>query len=317
LSLGARGELDFGRLRLDGTARVATADWEADLEVGLTRETNNTRFRLAGYRRLAATDPATNALGIGNSLAALLLGRDDGFYYRAAGGELTIVPAVTAPQRFAIRFYAERQRDATKRTDASLPHLIHRSRRFESNIFAAPADQIGASVTLRAQRGIDPERARWSTDLTLDGSAGTFGFGRASGTLRFTTPFGRRLAAAVELGAGTSAGRVPIQSAFYLGGPATLRGYGGGAAIGDAFWRARLEVANRLPAARLVLFADVGRAGAREQLALSNPLLGVGVGASFVDGLVRIDVARGIRLRPTPFGPRLGWRVDFYTDAAL
>jgi len=310
LALGARAELDFGRLRLDGTARVATADWEADLEAGLTRETSNTRLRLAGYRRLVDADPATGALGFGNSLSALLLGRDDGYYYRAAGAELTIVPAVTAPQRFTIRLYAERQRPAVTRTDFSLAHVLHSDHRFGPNILAAPADQIGAAVTFRAQRGIDPEHARWGTDLTIDGGAGTFGFGRASGTLRFTTPFGRRLAAAVELGAGTSAGSVPIQSAFYLGGPATLRGYGGGAAIGDAFWRARLEVANRLPAARLVLFADVGRAGPREQLSLSDPLLGVGVGASFVDGLVRIDVARAMRYRT-------GWRVDIYTDAAL
>ena len=310
LALGARGELDFGRLRLDGTARVATADWEADVEAGLTRETSNTRFRLAGYRRLAATDPATRALGIGNSLSALLLGRDDGYYYRAAGAELTIVPAVTAPQRFAIRLYAERQQNAVKRTDVSLAHLLRRSHQFGPNIFAAPADQIGASVTFRAQRGIDPESARWGADVTLDGGGGTVGFGRASGALRFTTPFGRRLAAAVEFGAGTSAGRVPIQSAFYLGGPATLRGYGGGAAIGDAFWRVRLEVANRLPAARLVLFADVGRAGPREELSLSTPLFGLGIGASFVDGLVRIDVARAMRYRT-------GWRVDIYTDAAL
>lgn len=309
LALGARGEIDFGRLRLDGTARVATADWEADVEAGLTRETNNTRVRLAGYRRLVATDPATRPLGIGNSLSALFLGRDDGFYYRAAGGELTIVPAVTAPQRFAIRLYAERQQNAPKGTDWSLRHLARSSHRFGPNIVAAPADQVGAAVTFRAQRGIDPEHARWGADVSLDGGAGTFGFGRASGTLRFTTPFGRQLAAAVELGAGTSAGSVPIQSAFYLGGPATLRGYGE-AAIGDAFWRARLEVANRLPAARLVLFADVGRAGAREQLSLAQPLLGLGVGASFVDGLVRIDVARAMRYRT-------GWRVDIYTDAAL
>ena len=317
LALGVRGELDFGRLRLDGTARVATIDWEADLEAGLTRETSNTRFRLAGYQRLAATDPATKALGIGNSLSALLLGRDDGYYYRAAGAELTIDPAVTAPQRFAVRLYAERQQNAVKRTDASLAHLLRRSHQFGPNIFAAPADQIGASVTFRAQRGIDPERVRWGSDVTLDGGTGTFGFGRASGTLRFTTPFGRRLAAAVELGAGTSAGSVPIQSAFYLGGPATLRGFGGGAAIGDAFWRARLELANRLPAARLVLFADVGRAGPRERLTLSHPLLGIGVGASFVDGLVRIDMARPIWRGALPAPTRAGWRLDIYTDAAL
>jgi hemolysin activation/secretion protein len=121
---------------------------------------------------------------------------------------------------------------------------------------------------------------------------------------------GRQLAGAVELGGGMSAGRVPVQSFWYLGGPGTLRGYGGNATSGDAFWRARLELANRWPAARVVLFADVGRAGPRDHLSLAKSLAGVGVGASFVDGLVRLDLTRAVR-SPT------GWRLDFYTDAAL
>ncbi|HLZ46178.1 MAG TPA: hypothetical protein VKQ05_10930, partial [Gemmatimonadales bacterium] len=88
------------------------------------------------------------------------------------------------------------------------------------------------------------------------------------------------------------------------------RGYGGNAESGDAFWRARLELANRWPAARGVLFVDVGHAGPREQLSLSRPLTGVGIGASFLDGLLRFDLTRATRA-PT------GWRLDFYTDAAL
>ena len=39
-------------------------------------------------------------------------------------------------------------------------------------------------------------------------------------------------------------------------------------------------------------------------------LLSAGVGASFLDGLVRLDLARALRT-PT------GWRVDLYLDAAL
>jgi hypothetical protein len=310
LALGARGELDLGRLRLDGAGRIALSDGEPDLEAGLVRETGTARFRLAGYRRPAAVDPTARSLGIGNSLSALLLGRDDGDYFRATGAELTIVPAVTLPQRFALRFYAEWQRRALKRTDFSLPHAVHDDHVFRPNITADSADQVGASLLVRTQRGIDPERPQWTADVTLDGSAGTFGFGRASTTLRVTTPLGRSLAGALELGGGMSAGRVPVQSYWYLGGPGTLRGYGGGAASGDAFWRARLELANRWPAARVVVFGDVGRAALRDQLSLAKSLVGVGVGVSFLDGLVRLDLARAVRT-PT------GWRLDFYTDAAL
>jgi surface antigen Omp85-like protein len=310
LGLGARGELDLGRLRLDGAAHIATSDGEPDLEAAVLRETGTARFRLAGYRHLAAVDPTARSLSIGNSLGALVLGRDDGDYFRATGAELTIAPPVTLPQRFTIRFYAERQRRAPKRTDFSVPHVFHDDHVFRPNITAESADQFGASLTLRTQRGIDPALPQWTADVTLDGSAGTYRFGRVSSTLRVTAPLGPDVAGAVELAGGMADGGVPVQSYWYLGGPGTLRGYGGNAASGDAFWRARLELANRWPAARVVLFADVGRAGPREQLSFARPLAGVGVGASFIDGLIRLDLTRAVR-SPTD------WRLDFYTDAAL
>ncbi|HET8712333.1 MAG TPA: BamA/TamA family outer membrane protein [Gemmatimonadales bacterium] len=310
LSLGARGELDLGRLRADGALRIATTDGARDVEAGIVREDVSRRVRFAGYYRLTAVDPTARSLGIGNSLNALFLGRDDGDYFRAAGLELTITPAVTLPQRFTVRVYAEQQRDARKLTDFSVPNVFNDNHLFRPNIVADSADQVGASLTLRTQLGIDPALPRWSADVTLDGGAGTYEFSRASATVRLTTPLAGQLAGALELAGGMSAGRLPVQSYWYLGGPGTLRGYGGNATSGDAFWRGRLELANSWPAARLVFFADVGRAGPREHLSLARSLAGVGVGASFLDGLVRLDVARAVR-SPT------GWRVDFYTDAAL
>ena len=61
---------------------------------------------------------------------------------------------------------------------------------------------------------------------------------------------------------------------------------------------------------RIVLFSVVGSAGPRDHLSVARHLAGIGVGASFLDGLVRIDVTRATR---SP----AGWRVDFYSDAAL
>ena len=310
LSLGARGELDLGRLQLDGSARVAVSDAEPDLQAGLVHETSSSKFRLAAYHRLAAVDPTARSLAIGNSLGALILGRDDGDYFRATGAELTIVPSLTLAQRFSIRLYTERQRPALKRTDVSFAHALNQQHVFRPNILAASANQLGAALIFRAQRGIDPEHTQWSTDVTIDGGTGTYDFGRASATLRLTTPLAGHLAGAVEIAGGTSAGHVPIQSDWYLGGPGTLRGYGGAASIGDAFWRGRLELANAWPGARIVLFGDMGRAGPRDRLSLTRPLEGLGAGASFLDGLVRLDVSRAMR---SP----VGWRVDFYTDAAL
>jgi hemolysin activation/secretion protein len=103
---------------------------------------------------------------------------------------------------------------------------------------------------------------------------------------------------------------MPLQGRFYLGGPATLRGYSGAVTAGEAFWRGRVEVANSFPGFRLAAFSDIGWAGARESFRNGKPLLGTGVGASILDGLIRLDVARGMR------APK-GWRFDLYFDGRL
>ena len=119
-----------------------------------------------------------------------------------------------------------------------------------------------------------------------------------------------RLVGAVEAAAGTSGGTVPAQSDWHLGGPATLRGYDGLAAMGEAFWRGRVEVANAFPAARVAVFSDAGWAGPRADFARGRALVSAGVGATSFDGLLRVDLARALR------APR-GWRLDFYVDGLL
>jgi hypothetical protein len=309
LSLGARGAVDFGRARLDGVVRVALSNGAPEVEVGLGRETGSARVRVAAYRRLAVADPATRGLGLGNSLNALLLGRDDGDYYRATGGELTAVPPNTRPQSWSWRVYAERQTAVDKETDFSIPHVFDRGERFRPNLAAARAGQFGVVLETRGSRALGTAGATFGADVSLEAAGGTFDFARAALTVRATTPVGP-LAAAVETAAGTSGGTPAPQSLFFLGGPQTLRGYGGAASVGEAFWRARIEVANAWPAARVALFADVGRAGPRQALSTRGALAGVGIGASFMDGLLRLDLTRAV------VAPR-GWRVDFYTDGIL
>lgn len=310
LSLGVRGGLDLGRLKVDGVARLGASDLWPNIEGGVLRETGTARFRLSGYRRLAVADPATHGLGFGNSVAALLLGRDDGDYFRATGAELTGAPAVTLTQNWSWRVFAERQRPARRETNFSLPHLLNGDHVFRPNIAAQPADEVGAALVLHGTRLMGQGGASFGTDVTLDGATGTFDFSRMSLTARVNAPLPGGLVGGLEAATGTSLGRVPVQSLWYLGGPNTLRGYDGGTLAGEAFWRGRAEVANAFPAARVALFFDAGRAGPRDALSIHRPLLAAGIGASFFDGLLRIDVGRALR-SPT------GWRVDFYTDGVL
>lgn len=61
---------------------------------------------------------------------------------------------------------------------------------------------------------------------------------------------------------------------------------------------------------RPVGFFDIGWAGSRASFGTVQPQRGAGVGLSALDGLIRVDVSRGLY-------PLKQWRTDFYLSAAL
>jgi hypothetical protein len=300
LSIGAQGGTRLGRAQLGAAGRMGLADEALNGELGIAPNAGDARWRVTIYRRLAVANPWTDALGVGNSLNALLLGRDDGAYYRAAGAEVTVEPPISAARSYSVRVFWERQTQANSATQASVAHWFEPAHLFPANIPAPRADELGVQFTLRALK----------TDIFGDVSIGTFRFARLGLTTRRMASLPAGLLAAAEAAAGTSTGPVPLQSLWYLGGPATLRGYGGLAAVGAAFWRGRVELATASPAARAVVFADAGWAGLRGQAFTARPLIGVGAGMSLLDGLLRIDLARALRAP-------VGWRFDCYIDAIL
>lgn len=309
LSIGARADVAWGPLAADLEARVGLADAEPKAELGIERRSPDRRLRLAGYRRLAAFDPAARAFGAGPSLNALLLGRDEAEYLLASGAELRSEPLRSERWSWSGRLFAEHHHPVARNTQLSL------ARAWESEPFrpvrpADRADQAGASLGLTRAFGSDRSPARLALGTWAEGQTGTFRFGRGQATARFTTPSLGRFALALEGAAGTTAGDVPVQGLWYLGGPSTVRGYEGAFLEGESFWRARAELGTPLPAARLVVFTDAGWAGARDAWDPDPALHSVGAGASFVDGLVRIDLSRALR-------GRTGWRVDLYLDAPL
>ncbi len=309
LSLGARADVAWGPLALDAQARIGLGDREPGAELGITRETLARRTRLGGYRRLATFDPGSRALSLGGSLNALVLGRDEADYFRASGAELTSEPVREGRWSYRWRLFGEHQHPVSRTTQLTL------ARAWDEDPFrgvrpAERADQAGASIALARTFGGDRAPARLTLGTWAEGQAGTFGFGRGQVTARLGAPSLGRFALALEAAAGTTTGDVPLQGLWYLGGTTTVRGYEGAVLGGESFWRARAEVATPLPAARLVLFSDAGWAGPRDGWDFDPPLLSAGVGASVLDGLIRLDVSRALR-SPT------GWRVDLYLDGSL
>lgn len=309
LSIGARADVAWGPLAMDGEVRLGLADLEPNVEIGVARESLSRQMRVAGYRRLTPFDPAARVFGVGSSLNALLFGRDEAEYFLGTGAELTSRPVRDERWSFAWRLFGEHQHAVSRNTRLTL------ARAWDSNPFvevraADDADQAGLGLTLSRDFGTDRSRVRFTLGTGVEGQTGTFEFGRAQGLARLTVPSLGRFALALEGAAGTTTGEVPLQGLWYLGGPTSVRGYRGFFVGDEAFWRARAEVATPLPAARIVLFGDAGWVGNRDAWDFDPLLLSAGVGASFLDGLVRLDLARALR-RPT------GWRVDLYLDAAL
>ncbi|HEX6069152.1 MAG TPA: hypothetical protein VFZ18_04995 [Longimicrobiaceae bacterium] len=308
LSIGAGANLDLGRAVVDGTVRVGVADLVPNFELAATRSGAVSRYRLGAYRSLEPVGPARRHMGIGGSLSALLLGRDDGDYYRAWGVEMEREP-VSGDRGLTWRLFGELQREARKKTDFHLAGKPGETS-FRPNIAADDADQVGVDLRLHARRGADPTGWRGGVSAGLLASTGSYSFGQPMLTLAGAAPLPQGLLGSLEVNAGTTVGDAPLQSLFFLGGASTVRGYGGDSARGETFWTGRAEIGTVKPGVRLIAFSDLGWAGERDAFSIDPLLLSVGGGVSFLDGLLRIDLARPLR-------EGSGWRVEMQVDAGL
>jgi hypothetical protein len=309
LSVGARLTVPLPYARLEGIARIGVGDLRPNASLSARRETMHRTLELRGYHELMAVDESQGALGFGNSASALLLGRDEGEYYRAIGAALNVAPPAARRHWYDARAYIERQRAVTRNTHVALPRLWNDSV-FRSNVVADAATQFGALLDLRPWWGTEASRAQLGIDVLLQAEAGDFEHGRGLVTLRTAVPVTSKVRIAAEAAAGTSTGTVPRQRWFYLGGASTLRGYESSTVSGTSMARGRLELARTYGFGNLVLFSDWGWAGDRTDIQGVDQRWAVGAGASLLDGLVRIDLARGLR------EPR-GWRVDMHLDAIM
>jgi hypothetical protein len=304
LSAGAAMSQELGRgLSWTLGGRLGTADLEPNGELRLVRGDAIRGIAIGVYRRLAVVDDWGAPLGLGNSVNALLFGRDEGFYYRTTGAELS---GVNGPVEW--RVFAEQQRTADVETQFSVPHLIN-GFVFRENVMATRADLAGASVRVPFSLGLDPQALRLSGVLRLEGATGDLDYGRGAldVTLSRTLPW--RLAGALTMSGGTTAGDVPTQRLWYLGGTHTVRGHAIGTNEGDAYWLGRAELSTDQLAFRPVVFFDAGWAGSRDDWAHpGQPMLGAGLGWSILEGLIRFDIAKAIR-------PNGGVKALLYLDA--
>jgi hypothetical protein len=302
LSAAYQRVVGAGGWQLSASGRAATAVPDIYGSVAIARG----RFALRAYHDLAdASD--WNVTGIGNSMTTLLFGHDGGDYYRTDGGALSWSTGQT-PVRAQVEAFAERQRAISRQTNVSLATLGSGSLR--PNFTATRADVGGVRMNVAGQYGTDVQRTIFNWRVTAEAAVSESDYGRLATTLRLTQPLTPSLTTAVEIAAGVAGNGSPPQREFFLGGAGTLRGVRENWVTGPAFWMVRTELGMGLPGLRAVLFTDAGWAGPRDSGAKSRPTAGAGAGASLMDGLMRVDLARGVLRSDT-------WRFYFYVDAPL
>ncbi len=306
-STGVQSSLTLGRgyTALAG-ARGSWSDRQINGDLSLERTNGRSTVRGTVFRRLAMASDFGSPLSFGSGLAALLYAGDEGFYYRAWGAELT----GTTPHlgRTEWRLFAEQQWNAPVTTHYTLFRGAHDDRVLP-NVQADRAVEYGVALRMQNGWGLDPRRLRVNTQVRAEGATGDYNYGR--GLLDLTVshglPGGTEMA--ITASAGGTAGTAPTQRSFLLGGLQTVRGIRPGTMSGNAFWMGRGELALSSGAVKPVVFADVGWAGDRRNFSSpGRPMSGAGIGASVLDGLLRLDLARGIF-------PQKSTRVDLSVEA--
>jgi hypothetical protein len=289
-----------------GTVRFGFADKNPNVELTGARTNLTKTLRVTGYHHLVSASDWGNPLSFGSSFSALFFGKDEGFYYRATGGELTWTRGQLS--KFEWRVFAEDERTAPTETEFA---VFGRSTTDSApDLVANEGRYYGAGLHFTHNHGLDPRSFRAFTDVRLEAAKGDSIYGRAAGEVTLSDGLPFRNAIGLTLSAGNSIGFLPAQRRWYLGGTQTVRGQSAEVAQnGNAYWLTRLELARDNPGHRSSVFGDLGWVGDRDHLdRVGLPLSGIGYGESMFDGIVRADLSYGLH-------PRKQLRFDIYLEA--
>ena len=327
-AVGGRFDWDLGdRYTLAASGFFGFADLRPKARLDLERSNVLRRLTLGAYHELQSVDPRAGNLGFGNSVDALLFGRDNGEYYRATGFDFTWRPPEGSRESLLFRAYAERHAAVENNIDFALFRVFDGDWDFRPNMTADDADEAGAEVRILPWWGHDPLKAQFGLEFHGRGATwrpvggGEHGnsdgarsdYLQASATARALIPVrgegwdGWRLG--LEAGAGNTWGHAPRQRSWFLGAASTLRGYPASVVSGPSFLRGRVEVNRVFHGVGASLFTDTGWAGDASAFTVDNLLYGIGIGGSLLDGLMRLDLSHGLN------GPHRGFRVELHLDA--
>ena len=265
VSVGTRLRRDFGWGTAELTTRIGTARLEPpDIDLTLLRDHPRSRMLVSFYRTLRGVDLGAR----GNGTPGLYVTGDPADFHWSHGAAIRFLPPSGERNRFSLRLFAERDTDVGADT-----------RR----------DRVGAGLTWRPWwGGFEFGSVGGGGRVGVRGSMGDNPHARALVEGALVVPLPDRMSLGVQAGIARVWGDPAQQDLWRVGGTGSwLRGHDD-AVRASRIAMARVDVQRPWRFLRLSVFGDWARAG-------GDDFYAAGAGVVFMNGLMRVDVARGLR----------------------
>ena len=322
LSVGIRAqgrpESPLGPISVIGTASLGLANLKPNLRLNFARETLEDEITFSGFHELTAIVERDGHLKLGNSITALVAGRDDGDYYQRSGVSLEWARSSVQQTSLRVRLFGEHHRPAEIESDFTIWGLINENSEWRPNIRVDAGWFLGSSIEFASKWGSDPRFFQGRMFGSLESGVGTTEYVRAGLQGSLDVPIVRDTRISLEAGVGTSVGRLPIQRGWYIGGPSTLRGFPPRVLGGSRFARVRAGVIRSFSFGDISFFSDGAWVPYHHHFEGEaddyGTLFSVGSGLSVLDQLIHLDASWNVeafRLSSIRFDAYLDFGLPF------
>jgi hypothetical protein len=287
-SLGGSASLRVGALTsLEPSARVSAGDERVTGGLVLRRDTPESELWAEAQHQMREAEPWTSGQSLAGTLRAVFLGDDAADYYLVTGAGAGLSWRLGPERGTRFEIGLERQRSVTTTSGSFVNDVFFGDGVYPPNPAIAEGDFARVLLSRRLGDAVGPSLELGVEGLASSQSAGVRGW--IVGDAAFSAA-GRR--GRVTARVGHVAGDSLPQLEFRAGGRYTVRGYEYGTRRGRGVWsiQGEIEILPNDWVAPLVLL-DVGNVfGAGS----GDPLVGVGLGLSFGNGWLRVDLAKGV-----------------------
>ena len=295
LAIGARGVMARGGTDYELEGWFATGSPSVRGRASASWQRGRQSWGGEVYDRYTSLNRSFDALSPMAGLGVLLFGRDYGEFARQTGAGVHVVLDEVSRWRVEASLRAERHRAVETVASASLPGLWGQSHVGRPALAVDAADQLVIGLAVERRRAPGARLAAATLRAEVDGSVGTFDYARAHGSAIAESWFGS-VGITAEIAGGWTAGSVPLQGLYLIGGPGSVSGYEPGQAAGERFGLGRFEVALGGRGRALALFGHAGWASSAPigRGVESGRISSVGSALVILGGAFRLEVTRAL-----------------------